>query len=357
MKTVLCPYDLTNNISFKIKRRYIKENGFDIIKLSQAMKNNFRGCKIANLNFYESLYSDKVIVCLFRYFIKSIVLNWMCIRNVKIVFTMHNKIGHDSKCAKLERKLMKKLCFKSSAIVVLCDESRLIINRIVGGEKKEVVDKIVKIPLISYEGFYLKQGIDVRKKYEIPSNVMVFAFMGGIRRYKNIEMIIDAAQSMAGKECVFIIAGAGDQEYIGELKKKAQGITSIKIIDRFIPDEEMADFAEGVDVFVFPYNKRSSLNSGSCMYAFSHAKNCICPKIGTIKELKQDVTYSYDYSSAEQHAVVLREKCEAAYDEWKNKRALFDEKRRSLYEETKINNSYQRISMLYGNLYRKLIKR
>lgn len=356
IKTILTPYELKGNISFFLKRKYLSENGYQVYKLSTAIKHFFKGFRIANLNFYESMYSDNYFICIIQYAIKVSVLYAMKICNVRIIYTMHNKVGHDSKYFNIEKKLMKKLCILSDSIVILCSESKETIKEICGNDYYQIEKKITKIPLISYEDAYPIRNVDIKEKYGLDKNKMIISFIGAVRKYKNIELIIECAKKMVGEDVEFVIAGAGSEQYIQDLSNKIKGLSNIKLLKRFISDDEMADFANAVDVFILPYDITSSLNSGTCMYAFSFGRNVICPRIGTIKELDNQVCYSYVYSSEEEHMKELLCKCYEAYYEWKNNKEVFIQKQEILRTEVRKNNSYNIISNKYKELYERVLK-
>lgn len=355
--TILLPYKLDNNISFDIKRKYLEEKGYIVSRLSEALKKMLCGYKIANLNFYESSYTSSKIKCQIDYIVKSFILWLMRIRKVKIVYTLHNRIGHDSKFVNYEKQMMRKLCKQADRIVILSDDTREVIQKLLPNKYDSIQKKIVKIPLVSYESAYIRQGKNLRNEFKINEESMLFTFLGGIRRYKNIEIIIDTARRM--KDCSnvhFLIAGSGDRTYIEEVKNQAEEIKNITIIDRFISNDEMADLADITDVFVFPYDKHSSLNSGSCMYAFSFKRNVVCPKIGTINELENDITYSYDYNEKSDHIESFFAACFSAYEEWKKQPDLFKEKQQILYKRTLKENAVPIIASKYDLLYKELIE-
>lgn len=356
-KTVLSPYDLPNNVSFKIKRGYLNKNGYTVIKLSEAIKTQFADCKIVNLNFYESSYTSKRIKAIYDYVKKSVLLKYMDLIGIKIVFTMHNKIGHDTKFPRLEKLLMKQLCMSSDAIVILCDDSKKVLSQNILNKKqyRYIENKIIKIPLVSYETAYQSSNINLRKKYAIPEDAMLITFVGGIRRYKNVELLIETANILSkNNDLYFLIAGSGDSNYIAMLKNMTKTEAHLIFTNCFVEDSEMADLAHATDVFAFPFDQKSSLNSGSCLYAFSFGRNVICPKIGTINDLEENVTYSYTYNEDEKHFCNLLEACKAAYREWKYNRCSFIEKQKKLLLECRKYHSVEIISAQYDALYKRL---
>ena len=61
----------------------------------------------------------------------------------------------------------------------------------------------------------------------------------------------------------------------------------------------MEAYLKCADVLVAPYNKESSLNSGTLWMAMSYKKSMILPRIGCVKDIPNynDLLYVYNYEN------------------------------------------------------------
>ena len=148
---------------------------------------------------------------------------------------------------------------------------------------------------------------------------MVLLYLGAIKKYKNVELIIRLAKyfQRKGYNGKFILAGrCSDLDSLDQLRKESQGLTILLLVPHFIGDEEIDGFMKAADVFICPLNIESSLNSGSCMLGLTYGKQVICPKIGTIQELNYGMPYTYVYQTKEEHYTELEKAAEKAYSDF-----------------------------------------
>lgn len=358
IRSILYPIKLQSNVSFDIKRKMLEDNNIEVISFSEGLR-NLKDVDIINFNFFEIIHSNLLLVCMAKYIVKRIIVHLMKLFNVKIIYTIHNKQGHNSKYPKLDLSLMKFLLDKSDAIVVLCDETRTYIKDLFGLKYyKKVESKIVKIPLVTYEGAYPPSNINLRERWNVKQTDMVVLFLGGISKYKNIEYIIRYGNEVRTNNVKFVIAGNGKREYIEKLKNKLNqnGKNNIVFSPSYVQDDEVYAYLKACDLMLIPLNQKSSLNSGSCELAFSHHRNVVCSNIGTIKELPAGLAYEYSYFEEEMHYEAMKKALDKAIEEFENDRSLFIEKQEKLYQFSKLNNSIENISKKYSELYMRMCK-
>ncbi len=82
-------------------------------------------------------------------------------------------------------------------------------------------------------------------------------FFGRLRRYKGIDVLIDAAERVAGElpTVRFTVAGRSDSETAQTLAKASSPLFDVR--DRFIPDKEAAQLFIDADLLVLPYIEAS----------------------------------------------------------------------------------------------------
>ena len=231
-------------------------------------------------------------------------------RGTKVIFVIHNRVPHDGASnvsTFLSRRLRLVLCQRASAIVGLCTATKDVIKDAFPELSPGEVDrKFHYVPHPTYAPIYdfSFQGIgDVtRPEKGTVDSSFTFLFVGLIRPYKNVELILRVARYFEEHDyqATFVIAGkALRQSYLDELRCAAPG--NVRIREGFVPDDEMCSLIKGSDALILPYNIESSLNSGTCMLAFTFGRTVICPDIGTLEGIPDDLVYKYTYVDAEGH--------------------------------------------------------
>src|SRR5690606_22044652 len=112
-------------------------------------------------------------------------------------------------------------------------------------------------------------------------------FIGQIKPYKNIELLINAVSNLKKSEVILTIAGRPlNVEYKNKLEEIARQSENINLVLKFIDDNDIRKYLCAHDLVILPYDINSSLNSGTAILAFSYMKTIICPKIGTLDEMR-----------------------------------------------------------------------
>lgn len=237
-------------------------------------------------------------------------------KEVPIIWVFHNRIPHDSnEIESIEKtRWIAEICTR----VILHSKNSLdILIEIVPSINKE---KAVYIPHPDFVGDYYGTG-DIRSKMGANDNDIVFGFLGRIRRYKNIEILIDCYKTVsslyqAGTK--LLIAGeCGDEEYREEIRQMTGRNAGVVIEDRYISSCEMKSYLEAVDVLVLPYDKASSMNSGSMIMAFSYGRTVIVPDIAMANDFKMGMLFRYEYETETEHKEALVEQMRMAIEDGK----------------------------------------
>jgi glycosyltransferase involved in cell wall biosynthesis len=157
--------------------------------------------------------------------------------------------------------------------------------------------KIVHIPHGDYFNNYPSNDFNIKEHYSIPQENNILLFIGQIRRYKNIELLMVAFENskLSKENWTLLICGNG------KLNAKTSKNTILDF--NFIPNEKMNAYLEQSSLLVAPYNKKSVLNSGTLWLACSFAKPFILPVIGCVKDIpnKEEFLYIYDYENQNEH--------------------------------------------------------
>lgn len=266
------------------------------------------------LNWFENQKSKKIILVYLEFLLKRIFILISRVFRKKIIWTFHNKIPHDSNNAQIIKDFMVFLCKYSNKIIIHSKETYKYINL-----KKDTINrKVVYIPHGNYIGNYKESNENLRDKYNVDDDDLVFMFLGQIKKYKNIELLINAFNKCNfNKEKLIIVGNCKSIEYQNELRKLSNN-DNIIFDFKFIDDDDMVKYLNTADVLVLPYDIESSLNSGTIIMAFSYKKTVISPKIGTLKDINKDFYYTYKYSSSKEHLYELINKMKDVSYDYKN---------------------------------------
>lgn len=270
----------------------IRDN-YEVVGYDTALKKKklFKS-EIYHFNWYESTDSKKTIA------IRKMFIRILKLLNKKIIWTVHNNFPHEVKNKNGTINFMKFMAEKSDRIHILCKET--INNEYL--EKYKT--KIVCVPHGDYIDNYLKSDIDIYERYNIDKSKKIMLFIGQVRKYKNIELLIKAFCNSNIQEDDFVLLICGncyDKRYEEEIRNLSN--ENVFFDFNFIKDEEMEAYLKASQMIVAPYNKQSSLNSGTLWMAMSYHKTMMLPLIGCVKDIDnyKNILYVYDYKNEEEH--------------------------------------------------------
>lgn len=203
---------------------------------------------------------------------------------VKVVWTIHNRVNHESAFPEIERWMRRNIA-KLADRIILHNQATLepIVQEYHFSSQKAIV-----ILHGHYRDVY-KPPIDsslARKELDLPSNGQIFLNLGLLRPYKGIESLLDVwinhQEKFAGH--TLLIVGKASESYTATLKQKINdsGVNGIILIPEFVEDDRIHLFFSAASVVVLPY--QNILNSGSLILAMSYGLPIIAPKLGSIPE-------------------------------------------------------------------------
>jgi len=299
-KILIYPDNVSENNKYleslvKTLGEFCQVDGYNSVKLQGIKK--ILSYNMYCMNWYESIYSDKKLKPFVRKFFLLLILKLF---GKKIIWTVHNKTAHeDSIYSKFLFFLMKEMSFK---IHILCPATVQECNL----QKYE--KKIIYVPHGDYFNCYPQSHFDIFKYYSIASHYKILFFMGRIKPYKNIELLIESFEKsdMPKNNWKLLICGSIEinyNYYKADIQKHILNKENVIIDFNFIPDDKISSYLTQSNLLIAPYNKKSSLNSGALWLAFSYSKTMILPNIGCIRDLpnRDGFLYVYDYETAEEH--------------------------------------------------------
>lgn len=352
MKAIYSPFEPDGNPYVEILKRSLEMYGIENVQLRTVLKpGGAKGVKVANFNWLENKLNRKTtIMSLLNYLLCIFIISWLKLHRIRIVFTFHNRIQHDSSHPRIDRSFMRYMCRKADAIVILSKASRKVLKKYLrkGDEKK--------IHHISHPNYSRECG-QYYKPLEVKGETVDILFAGAVKAYKGIELILDAAE-MCEKEQLpvhFHICGrAADPSYKQMIEERAAEIANVDTRLSFVPDEELYQLIGENAMLILPYNLRSSLNSGTLYLAFSLGRTAICPKIGTVGEFPEDLIYSYTYRTEEEHREKLFLMIKKACEDIKKDPAALAAKGEELKRIVETECSEEQTGLKYKELYESL---
>jgi len=198
-------------------------------------------------------------------------------KNIITLGILSNVKPHESKPG--DSILMKYYLKRHHAFIVLAEAVK---NDLLALKPDAVY---IKHPHPNYEHFGKKiLREDAKKAFNIDKDKKVILFFGLIRKYKGLDILLEAMQGMSD-EYNLLIAGEvyGSEEYYLELIKKYKLEKKTLFINKYLSDNEVAPLFSAADVCVLPY--RTATQSGIVGIAYHFGVPVISTDVGGLKEM------------------------------------------------------------------------
>jgi beta-1,4-mannosyltransferase len=201
---------------------------------------------------------------------------------VRVVWTVHNHITHDTTHPELELWIRRRLAQQVDRLIL---HSSTTLESIAHTYKVSP-DKAQVIPHGHYRDVYPAKidSSEARHSLGLPSTGNIYLSLGLLRPYKGIESLItlwrDYPELAAGN--TLLIAGKASSTYAQALKKLTADLPGVVLIPEFIDNDRIHLFLSAATFTVLPY--RNILNSGSLILAMSYGVPVIAPRLGNIPE-------------------------------------------------------------------------
>jgi len=116
------------------------------------------------------------------------------------------------------------------------------------------------------------------------SDESMLLFFGLVRRYKGLDILLDAMTRMKGKPLLYVAGEWYEDREEAEAFIAAQGLSEqVTIRDTYIPDNEVAALFSAADAVVQPY--RSATQSGVVQTAFHFGRPVVVTGVGGLPEM------------------------------------------------------------------------
>lgn len=194
--------------------------------------------------------------------------------NIKIIWTMHNKLTHSKKHQKVSNAIFKSMLKKSDYILTHSSEGIDFGESLVKGAKS-------RIYYFPHPIKDRRSNINTHKKYDI-------LIWGSLSPYKGIIQFLEYLHNnnIENKYKILIVGTASSKEFFKELSDLQT--KTIEIKNEFIEDNTLKIIIEESEIVLFSYNNASILSSGALIDSIGYGAKIIGPDVGAFTDLAKD---------------------------------------------------------------------
>lgn len=213
---------------------------------------------------------------------------WTILTHIKrsldceIVFICHNVVDHESQ-----------FFSKYAARAVLSKADRLLTHS--HDETRKLHDLFgphvngVTAFLPTYAELKVKEYTPEEAKTELGLTGDVLLFFGFVRPYKGLGILLEAMPAvLKEKQVTLLIVGEfwwDKKKYLDQIRNS--GLSDhVKIVDRYVPNEEMGQYFAAADLVVQPYISASGSAISQLAYGFD--RPVIATRVGSLPEVIED---------------------------------------------------------------------
>jgi beta-1,4-mannosyltransferase len=204
-------------------------------------------------------------------------------KGAKIIWTVHNLQAHERLHPRWEQRFWREFIQRIDGYIAL--------TRTAENAARERFPALQQksgfvIPIGHFRDAYTnsRDRLGGRRRFGIPSDARVIAFVGFIRPYKNVPVLIDAFRRVADPGARLLIAGrAFDDSLREEIRARAGGDSRIVLHLEFLEPNDLDAALNAADLVVLPF--REVLNSASALLALSFNRPVLVPNRGSLPEL------------------------------------------------------------------------
>jgi glycosyltransferase involved in cell wall biosynthesis len=208
----------------------------------------------------------------------------------KILFITENVISHEANA--IDKILTKIGLSNASSFLSLSEKVENDLNLLADGRKVYRSE----LPVYDCYNFGGKKRISSTKKdFGFDENSKLLLFFGYVRKYKGLDLLIEAIAELAKKDSAYKLLAAGefydDEKYYLDKVEALKLGPSVKLINKFIPNEDVVKYFEPSDLVVLPY--RSATQSGILNLAYGFFKPVLVTNVGGLAEFVDDGKTGY----------------------------------------------------------------
>ncbi len=208
-------------------------------------------------------------------------------------WTVHNLTEHQREDGPFERNLRKILCDLAHRIFVHGRAAQIAFLQ----DQPNATEKTLVIDHGNYIGVYpdTLSRAAARDALNMDSDTTVFASVGWLRRYKGLDTLCAAVDSI--EHARLLIAGRALKQDKESLLTLFSSYRKTQVHEGWVAPADIQRYMNAADFVVLPY--LASLTSGAALLALSFGVPVIAPRLGAFPEVINDSIsgYLYDPSS------------------------------------------------------------
>lgn len=165
-----------------------------------------------------------------------------------------------------------------------CDDF-VVMSRSVGEEIRQFADKPVRFaphPIYDNYGEPLEK-LEACKLLQLPANTPMVLFFGFIRKYKGLDLLLEALAQSPGVHALIAGECYDDWSYYQQFIDRLDLEGRVHVRNEFIPADQVRLYFSAADLVVQPY--RSATQSGISQIAYHFDKPMVVTNVGGLPEI------------------------------------------------------------------------
>jgi beta-1,4-mannosyltransferase len=203
----------------------------------------------------------------------------------RFIWVAHNAAPHDTE--KSVCRLTQWFLRSVDGIIFLSAYSRDLMGAL-------YPESLGRDSLVTVHGHYRDAAVTPLTASPIPTGDVKLVYIGLVRPYKNLEVLVDAATKVSGLQ--LLVSGMVMDRSLADALlarvRRVQHIT-LDLRDTPISEAKFEAIVDSADAVVLPY--RTILNSGAALFALSRNRPVLAPSIGSLPELRETVGSDWVY--------------------------------------------------------------
>jgi len=194
-------------------------------------------------------------------------------------FICHNVMPHER--TPFARALSLRALRHGDGFIVHSEPDRKSLESLLPGLRAEAVRRTVHP---EYELFPVSGLGKAEARARLGIEGRVLLFFGLVRKYKGLMDLIEAMAHVRNRDLVCVVAGEfydKKAKYVSKTQQLKLG-DRIRLVDRYVPNEEVELYFAAADVVVLPY--RSASQSGVAQIAYRFGRPVIATSVGGLPE-------------------------------------------------------------------------
>ena len=199
----------------------------------------------------------------------------------RILFITENVVSHEANA--IDKVLTRIGLMYASKFLVLSSIVEKEVQQYSKGKK------VYRSELPVYDCYKQSETTDVKKikqDFGFEEDSLVLLFFGYVRKYKGLDILIEAFPQILSQHpnARLLIVGEfyDDPKEYFDLIKKLKIEKQVKVINQFVPNEDVAKYYQVSDLVILPY--RSATQSGILNVAYGFNKPVIVTDVGGLAE-------------------------------------------------------------------------